>query len=212
MADLVVLVPSRGRTAAGQDLLDAFNATVTGDTELVFVLASDDEDQSNYPTEAAQYLSSGSTLVERLNEAASAFARGDLGDPPAGIAVLFDRHRPRTNGWDQGLTNALASLGTGFAYGDDLVQHEALPTACAMTTDLVSALRYIAPFGLTHSFLDQFWLDIATEIDRLTYVPGVMVEDTDPPAGEDDADAQAYAEFKDGSGWVKAVARAGGLL
>lgn len=212
MTQLVVLVPSKGRPVAGQDILDAFNATTSGDSELVFVLDAEDPDAGDYPTEAAQYSSTGTTLVERLNEAASAFARGDLGDPPAAIAVLFDRHRPRSSGWDQALLDALGTLGTGIVYGDDLVQHDALPTACAMTSDLVTTMRYIAPFGLTHSFLDRFWLDIGSEIDRIQYVPGVVIEDTDPPSGEDDADATAYAEFKGGSGWAKAVARAGGLL
>lgn len=207
-----MLVPSRGRPAAGQEILDAFTATRTGDSELVLVLAADDDDAGSYPVEAATYISSGSTLVERLNEAAAAFAGGDLGDPPVAIAVLSDRHRPRTSGWDQAFLDALAQSGTGVVYGDDLVQHDARPTAAALSTDLVVGLRYIAPYGLTHSFLDRFWLDIASEIDRLEYLPGVVVEDTDPPSGEDDADATAYSEFKGGSGWAKAVARAGGLL
>ena len=42
MADLVVVVPSRGRPARARALVEAFEATCTADTELVFAVDEDD--------------------------------------------------------------------------------------------------------------------------------------------------------------------------
>lgn len=116
-------------------------------------------------------------MVQALNRAAAAvdsFAVGFMGDD----------HCPRTPGWDAAYLDALRDLGTGLVYGDDLLQREKLPTQVAMTTDIVRALGYMAPEGLTHLYVDNFWRDLGTSAGCLRYLPDVVVEHRHPTAGK----------------------------
>jgi hypothetical protein len=97
---------------------------------------------------------------------------------------MGDDHRPRTVGWDAAYLNALHELGTGIVYGDDRLQGEALPTQCAMTADIVRALGYMAPAGLRHLAVDNFWLDLGRGAGCLRYLPDVVVEHMHPLAGK----------------------------
>src|SRR5690242_2339902 len=128
MADLVVVVPSRGRPAAARALAETFVATCTANTRLLIAVDMDDPAHGDYiatadldvpPARAAYVLGQDThTMVEALNQAAAvavesgAFAVGFMGDD----------HRPRTVGWDQAYLDALHDLGTGIVYGNDLLQ------------------------------------------------------------------------------------------
>src|SRR6185369_3994131 len=157
MADLVVIVPSRGRPEAARSLADAFQQTCTADTELVFAVDDDDETLERYSELAATPVGPGVTLarlfprvsvcvvdnptnmVRALNGAAT-FAARFVYPAPFAIGFMGDDHLPRTYGWDTAHLTALRDLGTGIVYGDDLLQRRRLPTQCAMTADIVQAL------------------------------------------------------------------------
>ncbi|HWB37324.1 MAG TPA: hypothetical protein VHA75_15000, partial [Rugosimonospora sp.] len=80
MADLVVLVPSRGRPEAARALVAAFRATSTGDTKLTFIVDEDDPAREQYaaiPGETSGMSvnvgcarNPAATMVGALNEAA----------------------------------------------------------------------------------------------------------------------------------------------
>jgi len=189
VADLVVIVPSRGRPEAARELLAAFKDTCTADTRVVFAIDADDETARQYVDVGglwAHVAPAPSTMVKTLNFAASIFAsyrQGDAAHPPA-VGFMGDDHRPRTVGWDQAYLEALRELGTGIVYGDDLLQGENLPTQVAMTSDIVRALGYMAPPALTHLFVDDFWRDLGRAADCLRYLPEVVVEHLHPIAGK----------------------------
>jgi hypothetical protein len=52
--------------------------------------------------------------------------------------------------------------------------------------------RYVPP-GLTHLYLDDYWLRLGLELDRIAYLPHVVIEHLHPGAGKADSDA-GYAE------------------
>lgn len=182
MTDLIVIVPSRGRPAAISALSSAFAETCTVETLLVAAVDNDDPYLDSYLATAALhgrdvFASDSHTMVEALNAAALLAAEA----APA-VAFMGDDHRPRTRGWDRQYLAALSELGTGIVYGDDLLQHEAIPTQVAMTSDIIKALGFMAPPPLTHLFVDNYWLALGKAADCLRYLPDVVVEHMHPIA------------------------------
>ena len=213
MADLVILVPSRGRPEAARALAEHFRATCTANTFLCLVVDEDDPTRAGYETvgdgaRSGVLFTPSSTMVEALNMAAGYYA--GTGETFA-VGFLGDDHRPRTVGWDEQYLTALRELGTGIVYGDDGLQGERLPTQCAMTADIVRALGWMAPPALRHMHVDDFWLDLGKAAGCIRYLPAVLVEHVHPAAGKaamDDgyervnapevyaADGQAYAAYR----------------
>lgn len=215
MADLVVIVPSRGRPAAAVELADAFQATCQANTELVFAVDDDDPTRDGYVAAQMAHrwasvavLRDPTNMVGALNRAAALFA--NRGTSAFAIGFMGDDHRPRTVGWDKEYLDALREVGTGIVYGDDLYQGDKLPTQCAMTADIVRELGYMCPPTLRHMYVDNFWMDLGSQADCLYYLPDVVIEHMHPVAGKAewdeghkrvnarevyDADALAYDQY-----------------
>jgi hypothetical protein len=186
MADLAVIVPTRGRPDAAEDLIRAFDDTCTADTDLVFAVDLDDPSREKYAWTAGRahprvsvVAADTHTMVEALNDAATLHARLAYA-----VGFMGDDHRPRVKGWDQRYLDALRELGTGIVYGDDLLQGEKLPTQCAMTSDIVRALGHMAPPPLRHMYVDNYWLDLGRACGCVRYLPDVVVEHMHPVAGK----------------------------
>jgi hypothetical protein len=189
MADLVVIVPSRGRPEVLGKLAEAFDQTCTASTSLLVAVDENDPTGNRYigamtataklVTPRAVVRLPSTTMVEALNQAA-------LGAVNLHTALGFmgDDHRPRTKGWDAAYLEALRELGTGIVYGNDLLQGENIPTQVAMTSDIVRALGYMAPPALTHLYVDNFWKDLGQQAGCLRYLADVVVEHRHPYAGK----------------------------
>lgn len=216
MPDLVVVVPSRGRPGAARELAEAFDATCTADTELMFALDDDDPTRDEYGINAGWVTSPSRSMVQALNYAALYLVNGH-GEPPFAVAFMGDDHRPRSVSWDRAYLDALRELGTGIVYGNDLLQGERLPTQCAMTADIVRAWGYMAPPCLTHLYVDNFWAAAGAGADCLRYLPDVVVEHVHPFAGKAQMDA-GYARVNGRSMYARdeaafrAYVEAGGLV
>lgn len=187
MSDLVIIVPSRGRPGSAWTLAAAVRDTRMADTELVFVVDSDDPTAGQYAELVDQDLASvirddHANMNDALNKTAVAYAAMDK--PPFAIAFMGDDHLPRTVGWDRAYVDALEEMGTGMAYGNDLLKGRELPTQVAMTTDIVRALGYMAPPALIHLYLDNFWLALGRTVGCIRYLPQVVVEHRHPTAGK----------------------------
>lgn len=194
MADLVVVIPSRGRPDAVAELAQQCQRTCTADTVLLVVVDTDDPTLPQYAAPAGTtvffaWAPAASGHVGAINFGA---ARALEEFKPFAIAKLDDDHRPRTKGWDTGLLKALRDMGTGIAYGNDLFQGANLPTAPALTADIVEALGYMGPPELNHLHVDDFWRDLGREAGCLRYLPGVVVEHMHPLAGKAAVD-EGYA-------------------
>jgi hypothetical protein len=197
MADLVVIVPSRGRPEAVADLARTCKETCTADTVLLVVLDTDDQTAPEYAAAVSQTVYFTSAEPAGHVGAINAGAKWALQDfEPFAVAKLDDDHRPRTHGWDQLLLDELRSMKTGIAYGNDLLQGARLPTAPVMTADIVSALGYMGPPTLRHLYVDDFWRDLGQAAGCLRYVPSVVVEHMHPAAGKAAWD-EGYARAND---------------
>jgi len=186
--ELLLVVPSRGRPANVDRLYAALRHTCTAGTQLLVCLDRDDAD--NYPRVPgiAYEVREPLGFVSWLNEIFPLYARqfrylGSLGDD----------HVPLTRGWDSRVVEVLRELGTGLCYGNDLLQGERLPTACFMTSDIISVLGFAAPPELLHMFSDNFWLALGRSIRRIRYLPEVIIEHRHFINGKAEKDA-TYAE------------------
>jgi len=186
MPDLVVIVPSRGRPKAVAELAEQCVKTCTADTVLLVVVDSDDPTLPEYQAPAGTrvfftWAPPDSGHVGAINWGA---ARALEDFHPFAIAKLDDDHRPRSKSWDADLLAVLREMGTGIAYGNDLLQGQGLPTAPAITADIVEALGYMGPPALKHLFVDNFWLDLGRAAGCIRYLPDVVVEHMHPLAGK----------------------------
>ncbi len=191
---LVMLAPTRGRPEAAAELIGAFVGTVgLGTPAASLVLAVDDDDP-----ELEGYLRLGYpwTIVGprlRLGPTLNALAPLAVSVGAEAVGFLGDDHRPRTLDWDSALVAALRRMGVGVAYADDGFQHDRIPTAVAISADLIDALGWMVPPGMIHLYLDDWWATLGRELGRLAYLPEVLIEHMHPAAGKGEWD-DAYHE------------------
>jgi hypothetical protein len=186
MPDLVIVVPSRGRPKAVAELAEQCAKTCTAGTVLLVVVDSDDPTLPEYrapvgTTVFFAWAPPASGHVGAINYGA---ARALEDFRPFAVAKLDDDHRPRTKGFDSKMLAALREMGTGIVYGNDLLQGERLPTAPALTADIVAALGYMGPPTLRHLAIDNFWLELGQGADCIRYLPSVVIEHMHPVAGK----------------------------
>ena len=190
MKQLALIVPSRGRPDNVRELLQSLSDCESRNTDLFIVLDEDDETRFAYYDLPAAWFSiliyprEGKGMAKPLNKAASL-----LKDDYEYFAFMGDDHRPRTKDWDSLLIDSLDSLGTGLVYGNDLHQGEGLPTAVAMTADIVRELNGMVPPNMIHLYLDDFWLKLGKDLGAITYRKDVIIEHCHPVWGTAPMDA-----------------------
>lgn len=193
MSDLLIITPTRGRPRNARALLDAWGPTATEGPRLLLAVDDDDPELAGYrelelPACAELVVGPRGRLGPTLNRLAVERA-------PRHFAIGFmgDDHRPRTEGWDIALLAALREMGSGLAYGNDLIQGPNLPTAVVMTSDIVRALGYFSPPSLTHMYVDNAWLALGEALGRIRYLSDVVIEHLHPAGGTAPWD-ERYAE------------------
>lgn len=118
----------------------------------------------------------------------------DDGNVPV-IGFMGDDHLPRTAKWDLAIQRAANHCqGRAVIYGNDLVQGQNLPTAVAITTDIIKKLGYFCPPDMIHLYLDNAWSDIGRATGSFIYLPNVIIEHCHPHAGKGVAWDDRYAE------------------
>lgn len=215
MRDLAILVPSRGRPNAIA-LLYAELARTKTTADLIVVVDDDDEQLDEYIELGVDIFivaRDGKGMAKPLNKAASHFK-----DKYRHFAFLGDDHRPRTLEWDKAFVAALDELGTGLVYGNDLFQGEQLPTAVAMTGNIVRALDGMVPPGFIHLYLDNFWMQLGKDLGAIRYMGHIIIEHLHPVAGKAEwdenyrevnaeevysADQKAYVQYITGEDYQK---------
>jgi len=185
MADLVVVVPSRGRPEQAHSLLVAFKATCTADTQLVFAVDDNDPTADDYPGAACVFTSPSRNMGEALHNAVAYFTDDRvIGGPPFAVGFMGDDHLPRTRGWDAAYLDALREMGIGIVFGNDLAQGAGLATQCAMTSNIIRTLGYMAPRSLVHLWFDNFWMSLGVAANCIRYLPDVVIEHRHPTVGK----------------------------
>lgn len=166
--DVLTIVPTRGRPEASVEFHKEFLER-SMISNLMFAIDEDDAD--NYPRiDGVLYeVNPRMGMNGTLNYVANKYA-----DEYKYIAFMGDDHRIRTFGWDIMMAKAIGSL--GIAYGNDLIQGSALPTAVMMSSKIIKAIGYMAPPAQKHMYLDNFWLDLGTRLNSIHYLDDVVIE------------------------------------
>lgn len=215
--DLLVIIPTRGRPQAVMALVRAWHET-GATADLLFAVDNDDPEFDAYKCEAAKFMKGGQVrfvfgkrlrLCGTLNQQAVKAAKRYRY-----LAFMGDDHRPRTIGWDERIRICLSG-GPGVVYGNDLLMGERMPTAVAMTSDIVRALGYFSPPALVHLCLDLCWLEWGRGMGRITYLDDMVIEHLHPANGKAvvdqgyeecnspeqvSADSTAYYDYRDNGG------------
>ena len=213
MRDLLVITPSRGRPWHLQRLANALRDTCQLDTDLAVAVDDDDPRLTDYKDLGLADLQVGpranlTTLTNRI-------ALERAGDYRY-LASLGDDHVPRTSGWDRELCGEIEKMGgTGFAYAAG--SRWVIPEAIVMSSDIVTALGWMANPRCGHYKIDDTWLMLGLAARCIAYRHDVMVEHMqfgipydplDPGKGmkavKDDTYAEALAPEKmapDVIGW-----------
>ena len=200
---LVMICPSRGRPGAVAQLRQAWADTGTT-AQLLVVVDHDDPQLAAYQDGGPVVVShTGGGMGPVLNDAAAGVL---LMPGVAAVGFLGDDHRPRTHGWDPALLDAATTPGPGVAYGDDLHQREALPTAVVIAAPIVSALGYMVPPGMVHLYLDNFWQMLGHALGALRYRQDAVIEHLHPHAGKAAWD-EGYRRVNDAAVWEADKAR-----
>ena len=149
MTDLLVMVPTRGRRAQCERLLEAFTATASPDTDLLFITDPDDESYEGMDWRAAglAVLEPREYLTGKLNKTAMAMA-----DLYPVLMWLGDDCVPETPGWDQIMLATLAELGgSGWVYPDDKRRND-VPEHYMVSSDVVKTLGWFANPAVQHYY------------------------------------------------------------
>lgn len=195
LADLLVIVPTRGRPDNARRVIEAWDATgAWDDAHLTVAFDHDDPERDAYwrvvwgaghggvsGFEVPRWV----PMVRKLNEATLALAGGYCA-----LGFAGDDHLPRTVGWAGAYLDALRELGTGIVYGNDLIQGGRLPTQWAMTADIVAALGRMVPAPVEHLYCDNAIMALGREADCIRYLPDVVVQHCHPVAGTGEMDDQ----------------------
>lgn len=164
-----ILIPSRNRPDAATAAWQSVHDHALLDTH-AFILY--DEDQADLYAEVP-----GGLITPRFGSmnACLNYWAAEIADKYDFIGFMGDDHRVRTPNFDALLIDQIGAK-PGIAYGDDLLQGEALPTAVVMSSQIVQALGFMAPPDLKHLFMDNFWLTIGHHLENANYVPEVVIE------------------------------------
>lgn len=207
MADLAIITPTRGRPQRLAEMLAAVKRTTELDVSVYIGLDLDDDsdylaalglqarDTSKYEIHAVR--GKRRSLSGWTNYLAD-YALGPTSLPiprPRYLASLGDDHIPRTKGWDRILVEAIENnmIGPGFAYGNDLLQGGALPTAWVASAEAVRALGWMMLPTCSHMYVDTAIRELGTAASRLWYEPTVIIEHAHPIAGKVEWD-ESYRE------------------
>jgi hypothetical protein len=166
---LLLIVPSRKRPQSCDELLTAFEETAE-DADILFGL--DDDDKSEYSARVLEKSSINPRL--RMGGTLNLLATQNA-EKYEFLSFMGDDHRPRTQGWDRILSDAIGER-PGVAYGDDLLQGVNLPTAVTMSAEIVRRIGYMVPPVLVHMYMDNFWRDFGVKIGNLQYRADVVIE------------------------------------
>ena len=195
MAELAVLVPSRGRPKNVARLIEACSLTCEADTILSFGF---DEDDPHLTVNLAM-TSGHAVAVVRPRMGLGAWTNELAGHHTHApyLASIGDDMVPVTPGWDRLLIEAQRDLGGGITYPNDKRRAD-IPEAVVIDARIVKALGWMCEPTLGHWYVDAVWRDLGAGMNRLAYRGDVVVEHRHPNVPGGDPPDQTYSDAAGG--------------
>lgn len=197
IADLAVLVPSRGRPENLRRLIEAVHQTAKARTHVIAGVDEDDPRLKDYielrrtvtlPSDTIHTSALRRNLVEWTNHLAH-LTEGSY----AYYASLGDDMVPKTPGWDAKLIGAIEEDfgGTGIAYPWDGIRDD-IPEAYVLSADLPRMLGWVMLPSLKHFYNDNVWADIGADARCIRQLRGVVIDHVNVGTGRAPADQTAF--------------------
>lgn len=201
MKEMALIVPSRGRPQSIARLCDALDET-NSQVDLYVGIDPDDPEINGYES-LANERNFHLVVAEQRERFGPTLNRIAVAIAPSYkyLAWCGDDHKPITPGWDQKYRDVLNELKVGVVYGNDLVQGENIATQLGFTSNIVKELGYAVPKGFVHLFIDNYFMELARSVDRLVYLPDVIVQHLHYSAGKSEED-QTYKEANSRENWT----------
>lgn len=196
LADLAVLVPSRGRPENLWRLMCAVHRTAKGNTHVIAGVDQDDPDLDKYIALRDDLLpfddiivtsNQRRNLVSWTNHLAH-IVRGEY----RYLASLGDDMVPRTQGWDVKLTGAIEEDfgGTGFSYPWDGVRDD-IPEVYVLSANIEEALGWVMLPELNHWYNDNVIADLGHGARCIRQLRGVVIDHLNVGTGRAQIDQTA---------------------
>lgn len=189
MGMIAILTPSRSRPRQFAEMVEATLSSAEGDVWIYCGVDHDDPALGRYQALAGDRVTVLGGWRQQLAGWTNRLATMALAGAPTILASFGDDHRPRTQGWDTRVTEAMADLESGLVYTRDGLQDERLPTAPFWSADIIRELGWFYPPVLKHMFADDYWLRLGRDLGRVTYLDDVLIEHLHPSAGKGEMDA-----------------------
>jgi hypothetical protein len=179
LGDLLVIVPSRGRPQNLARLLDAVHKTGKIASHVHAGVDENDPELERYRDVMNRHGHDGDILetgprkglAAWTNEIAMRRAR----QYPF-LASFGDDMVPRTPGWDKALVNGIKRMGgTGLTYPWDSVRED-IPEAVVLSSNIVTALGWMALPSCSHFYIDNAWADLGRGAGCIRHLRAVAVD------------------------------------
>lgn len=190
MRDILLILPTRERPFKVEDSITSWRNTTQGRSDLMICLDKDDPTLKHYiKHEDVLY-----RIGDRLRVCPTVNKVVEENPDYKYYMFMGDDHVIRTKNWEDLAINQIEENGGwGIVYGDDKFQGEKLATAAIISGNIPRTLGYLAIPETTHLYMDNFWMEIGRGINKLFYIPEIIIEHMHFEAGKSVKDPQ-YAE------------------
>jgi hypothetical protein len=188
---ILMIIPTRERNQKHLELIESWRQTKSEQTDLLFII--DDNDVYERVQDPHIFYRSipRIRMIPSLNYGAfeNCFEYKYIG-------FMGDDHRFKTENWDSTILEDRKDQDMWIAYGNDLLQGEALPTSVLMTSNIIQKLGYMVPLNFIHLHADTFWITLGKHLSILKYYPDIIIEHMHFTAGKSEKDA-LYAQVNE---------------
>jgi hypothetical protein len=196
LANLAVLVPSRGRPENLARLISAIHGTAKGTVHVIAGVDQDDPRLKDYIALRKTALGPDDAIItsehrRNLVEWTNYLARLHQGEYPY-YASLGDDMLPRTVGWDVKLTSAIEEdFGcAGITYPWDGIRDD-IPEAYVLSSNISQALGWMMMPTLKHFWNDNVIADLGHGARCIRQLRGVVIDHLNVGTGKAPADQTA---------------------
>jgi len=176
---ILCICPTRERIKKCSRMLESFNATKSGYIDLVFCVDQDDPNIEEYVDllEDEFYL-----VIEKQQSITELFnlVAGKIKPDYEIYHTANDDFVYHTKGFDKMVVDSFKHNGSGVYYGDDKYWGRGMAVGPFITSDLVRAVGWLQMPTLMHLCNDTVWTTIADTLQRLYYLPEVVIEHIHP--------------------------------
>jgi hypothetical protein len=198
VSDTLVVIPTKGRPAQLERLVNSLWKTAAEPVDILLVLSEGEQELYNETVSQlwaytpslhinfdSMFVASDATYPDKLNATVDFIREGGH----RYVFVPNDDHEAITVGWDRAYKDLIGDEPFGLAYGPDGVWEDGqVPSAPFLTATFVTTLGFLALPGLQHILVDNVWMDLAKALSVCHFTRDVRIQHHHLDNGEAEVD------------------------